>query len=240
MIDRTLGLVFGISVLLFPFERAAATSRDFIDETSVSQGFEAREVGLELGMESRLDRDYRLQGWYTAELEFAPGTRWLLEGAASAVDAGSSFAFGGWRGGGRCRLIQQPAWPLDVSAIVEYELETATPKHIRDERALIPRVALTRTSAGTLVTTVNLGVARQVAPFYHTRLVYGLGVRWPEGEPLMAGIELTREPLERATHIVPQFWIALPGRARLRLGGIFGTQARPYWFEGRAIVETEF
>ena len=64
-----------------------------------------RELGLEIGLESRLDRDYRVQGWYSGELEFAPTERTLVEGVVLAADAGHGLALGGWRAGARWRQL---------------------------------------------------------------------------------------------------------------------------------------
>jgi len=218
---------------------AQATSRDFLDETVVSQPFKVREMGIELGLEARLDAESRIQGWYTTELEFGLHSRVLLEASALFAARGQGLEFGGWRAGARYRLLDAPRYPFDVSLVAEYEVETTVRKHPLTERLLVPRVAVSRTWNG-FAGTVNLGVAARLAPVDATDFAYGAGLRYPEGSDLKVGLEYSREPLDNSTRITPQMWIAFPGEARLRLGGVIGTGPHPYWFVARAILETEF
>ena len=219
---------------------ARGTSRDYINETLVSQEFKAREFGLEVAAESRLDRDYRLQGWYTGELEASATRRWFAEATLSGLDRGQGLELAAWRFGTRYRVVTRSVGPLDVTAAVEYEVQAPAAKHPFYERELVPRLVLTREIAGRWTATGNLGTVSRLAPVRATKFAWGAGARWPEGGPLMAGAEIAREPIERVTRITPQLWIALPGEARLRLGGSFSTVAHPYWFVARAIAEAEF
>jgi hypothetical protein len=219
---------------------ARATSRDFIDETLVSQPFKPRELGLEIGAESRLDIDYRVQGWYRAELEFAPAARWFLEGVAQGVSRGQGLELGGWILGTRLRLLSaEQAW-VDVTAVVEYEVETDAAKHPDYERILVPRLAFTRQLGARFDLTADLGAASRLQPSPSTGFAYGFGARFNAENPLACGIELVHEPTEGATRLTPQLWIRLPGEARLRLGGAFELEPVQYRFVARAILETEF
>ena len=56
---------------------ASATGEDFVNETLVAKGLGGRELGFELGSDSRIDRDYRLQGWFTPELEIGVTRAWV-------------------------------------------------------------------------------------------------------------------------------------------------------------------
>lgn len=234
-------VLLGSAVLssVLPGGAAWATSRDYIDETVVSQPFKVRELGIELGMEARVDADSRVQGWYTTELEFGLHPRVLLEASGLYAARGHGVEFGGWRAGARYRLLDAPRFPCDVSLAAEYEVETTVRKHPLTERLLVPRLALSR-AWGAVAATVNLGIASRLAPVDATRFAYGAGLRYPEGSDLKIGLEFSREPLDRSTRFTPQLWIAFPGEARLRLGGVIGADPRPYWFVARAILETEF
>ena len=216
-----------------------ATSRDFLDETLVSHSFKAHEVGLEMGLESRLDADYRLQGWYATEVEIGVTSRALIEMVGLYATRGQGLELGGWRTGARYRLLSAPRFPVDVTAAVEYEVETAVAKHPGTERILVPRVALSRTWRE-FTGTVNLGAQSRLSPSPRSRFLYGAGLRYPENSDLKAGVEFSHEPIEGSTRITPQIWIDFPGETRLRLGGVFGVDPRPYWLVARAIVETEF
>ena len=240
MIGRSTRLFVTMALVAGLGSAARATSRDYIDETLVSQKFRAREVGIEVEAESRLDRDYRLQGWYTGELEIAATPRWFVETTLSGLDRGKGFELAAWRFGTRYRLVTRSASPLDVTAAVEYEVQAPAAKHPFYERELVPRLVLTREIAGRWTATSNLGTVSRLAPVQATKFAWGAGMRWPEGGPLMAGAEIAREPIERVTRITPQLWIALPHEARLRLGSAFSTVAHPYWFVARAILEAEF
>ena len=218
---------------------ARGTSRDFIDETLVSQHFRPREVGVELGLEARVDSNYRVQGWYSTELELGLSSRFLIEAQGLLASRGQGLELGGWRAGARWRLFDAPRFPLDASLAAEYEVETPVWKHVLTERIVVPRLVLGRTWRD-WTATVNLGVQSRRAPTQLTRFAYSAGLRWPETSDIKVGIEYMRESLEHSTRVVPQLWIAFPGEARLRLGGVFGQHPRPYWFVARAILETEF
>lgn len=217
----------------------AARGRDFIDETLFSSAFHAGEIGLEVGAESRLDTSYRLQGWYRAELEIALTRRLFVEGVGEFAARGRGLEWGGFRAGGRMHLGRPLRLPADATLAVEFEEKTAVGKLPGTERELIARLVVTRTLVRDVLVTANVGPAHRFTP-RATRLAYGFGARWPENRPLMAGIEWNREPLELSTRITPQIWLRFPNAWRLRLGGVFGVDPRPYWFVARAILEVEF
>jgi hypothetical protein len=199
-----------------------------------------REFGLELGADSRIDRDYRVQGWFTPEVEVGISSRWLLEGGASFVNRGRGLEFGTWHAETRFLLERPPDWPVAVAASIEYETETRAAKHPALERAFVPRVVVSGTMLGSLYATLNLGLEMRLTPFYRRGTVYGVGVRYPEGSALSCGLELRREPLEGETRLGPEFRIVFPGEKSLRLGGTMGLHSRPYRFIGRAVLETEW
>ncbi len=217
-----------------------ATSRDFIDETLVSQPFRPRELGLEIGAESRLDMDYRVQGWYVPELEFAPTRRWFLEGKVQGVSRGQGLELGGWVLGTRYRLLDEARAFIDMTAVVEYEVETGVAKHPGYERLLVPRVALTRHVGDWLDLSADLGASSRLQPSPDTGFTYGFGARLYGSRPLAAGIEIAHEPVEKSTRLTPQLWLSLPGEARLRLGAAFELDPSQYRFAARAVLETEF
>jgi hypothetical protein len=228
------GLLLGVPAA------AHATSRDFIDDTLVSQPFKAREIGVELGAESRLDADYRTQGWYASEAEFAPTARLFCEAVVQGVTRGAGLELGGWILGSRYRLLTEAQAWIDVTAAVEYEVETGVAKHPGYERLLVPRVLLTRHLGADLDVSVNLGAASRLQPAPATGFAWAGGIRWGENRPLAAGVEITREPTENSTRITPQLWLRLPGEARLRLGSVFELHPTLYRFMARAILEAEF
>jgi hypothetical protein len=232
------GLLLGAALALA--SQAHARSRDFIDETIVSLPFKPRELGLEFGVESRLDMDYRVQGWYAPELEYAPTPWWFLEGVVQGVTRGDGLELGGWILGTRVRLLPEERAFVDVTVHVEYEVETGVAKHPDYERILVPRVALTRHIGTWLDVTANLGAQSRLQPAPTTGFAYGFGARILGRQPLAAGIELAHEPAENSTRITPQLWIRLPGKSKLRLGGVYELEPLMYRFAARAIVEMEF
>jgi hypothetical protein len=86
----------------------------------------------------------------------------------------------------------------------------------------------------------NLSLPSRLTPNPDTRFSWGAGVRWPDDGELMVGLEAVHEALEKSTRITPQLWMRFPREVNLRLGGVVGTQPRPYHFIARAILETEF
>ena len=55
---------------------------------------------------------------------------------------------------------------------------------------------------------------------------------------MSAGLEITREPLDDATRLVPQVALDLPGETRIRMGGVFGLRG-VYHFIARIVIEKE-
>lgn len=231
-------LAFALSWLALG-SQVAARGRDFIDETLFSSAFRPGEVGLEIGAESRLDTSYRLQGWYRTELEIALTRRLFVEGVGEFASRGQGLEWGGWRAGGRLHLGGEPRLPVDATLAMEFEEKTAVGKLPGTERELITRIVVTRILLHDVLVTANVGPAHRFTP-RATRVAYGFGARWPERQPLMVGLEWSREPLELSTRITPQLWLRLPNAWRLRLGGVFGVDPRPYWFIARSILEVEF
>ena len=225
--------------ILLAASPAHATGRDFVDETLVATGLGGRELGLELGADLRVDRDYRLQGWFTAELEAGITRAWLIEGVTSFVDRGRGLELGVWRAETRYVLLEQPRWPVALALSAEYESELRAAKHPALERIVKGRAIFSRTFARSILATMNWGLARRAAPITKTAPVVALGARYPEGGAVMAGFEWRKDSLERETRFGPEIRIALPHEMTLRLGGITGYHHRLYRFIGRAILETE-
>jgi hypothetical protein len=67
---------------------ARAAGPDFADDVLVARPLGPRELGLELGSESRVDRDYRLQGWFSPEIEGGITRAWMVESRLSLVNRG--------------------------------------------------------------------------------------------------------------------------------------------------------
>jgi hypothetical protein len=237
---RRVAVCYALGTLLCTADPVRATSRDFIDETLFSQPFKRREIGLEIGAESRLDIDYRVQGWYASEVEFAPTARLFLEAVVQGVSRGSGLELGGWILGSRYRLLPEERARVDVTAAIEYEVETGVAKHPGYERILVPRLAITRHLGERFDLSANLGTASRLQPAPSTGFAWGGGMRFNGGEPLAAGVEIAHEPTEKSTRITPQLWLRLPGEARLRLGSVFELNPTMYRFVARAILETEF
>jgi hypothetical protein len=184
--------------------------------------------------------DYRLQGWYAPEVEFAPTARFFFEGVVQGVTRGAGLELGGWVLGSRYRLLTEERTLVDVTAAVEYEVETGVAKHPGYERILVPRVAISRHLGERFDLTVNLGAASRLQPAPTTRFAWGCGARYNEGNPLAVGVEIAHEPIEKSTRITPQLWLRLPGEARLRLGSVFELNPTLYRFMARAVLEAEF
>src|SRR5437773_4502233 len=133
-------LTFG----LFEPSLVRATGDDFVNEIQVAKALGSRELGFELGSDSRVDRDYRLQGWFTPELEVGITRAWVAEATASFVNRGRGLELGGWRGESRYVLLEQGRWPLALAAATEFETETTAAKHLSYERRFGMRVVVTR------------------------------------------------------------------------------------------------
>jgi hypothetical protein len=228
-----------LAIALIAPRAARATGRDFVDETLVASGLGGRELGLETGFDSRIDRDYRLQGWITPELEAGITSAWLVEGVASWVDRGNRLELGNWKAETRYVLMEQPRWPVAVAISAEYQSELRPAKHPALERIVETRAILTRVFAGSILTTFNWGIGRRAAPITKTAQIVAFGVRYPEGRALSVGFAWRHEGIERERHFGPEIHLALPHEMRLRLGGITGVNRRPYRFILRAILETE-
>jgi hypothetical protein len=227
-----------LALILLIHATAHATGRDFIDETLVATRF-GREFGVEMGADSRIDRDYRLQGWFTGELEMGLTRDLLVEAASSTINRGRGLEFGTWHAEARYLAFDQGRMPFALAAVGEYEVETRVAKHPGLERLLSWRGVATRTFAGSLLVTVNAGVARRLRPIHGTGRVYAFGVRYPDNGPIAGGFEYRENRLERETRLGPELRITLPQKRTLRLGVSFGQKPSPYRFIGRAIIETE-
>jgi hypothetical protein len=218
---------------------ALAAGCDFVNETLVARGLGGREMGVELVSESRLDRWYRLQGWFTPEFEVGVTRSWVLEGTASFINRGRGLEFGGWRGESRYVLLEEPRWPVALAVAAEYEVEAKAAKLLTQERVLVGRGMVTRTFAGSVLATFNWGWNHLLGPLHRTDSVQCAGVRFPENAPITYGFEYRRERLERLTQYGPSVRIRLPNKMQLRLGGFAGEGSRLYRFVGRAILEVD-
>ncbi len=218
---------------------AAAAGRDFLDEVLVAPGMEGKEVGFEIKVDSRLDRDYRLQGWFTPELEVGVTRDWMLEAVAGVVNRGRGFELGAWRGETRYTLLHPSRWPFAVAIAGEYEVETRASKRVSLERLVAGRLVVTRVFAGSLLATVNVGVDRRLSPFPNSKPMVAFGVRYPDQAPVTYGFEYRDQPLENQTRFGPSLRIRLPERMKLRIGASFGQKPTQYRFIGRVILETE-
>lgn len=218
---------------------AFAIGRDFMDETLVAGTLKVRELGFQLGTDSRVDRDYRLQGWLWPELELGVTERWIVEGVASFVNRGRGLEFGTWRVESRYLVLQEPRWPLALAVSAEYEVETRAAKRLSLERMIDVRAIATRTFAGSLLATANWGIDRRLVPFPRTASMYAFGLRFPEPATIAIGFEYRHQTVESETRLGPMVRIRLPHDMKLRLGGSFGHKPSPYRFIGRVILETE-
>jgi hypothetical protein len=218
---------------------AFATGDDFSQETLVARGMGARETGLEMAADLRVDRDYRVQGWFTPELELGLTSAWVVEGAAAFVNRGRGLESGGWKAESRYVLLDQPRWPLGVAAAIEYEEETTAAKHVALERTVAYRAVATRHFGNDLLATFNWGWDRRLAPFTGGAGMFAAGARYPERGAVCLGFEYLDERLERRKLYGPDLRIRLPNQMLLRLGGSFGPGSQVYRFIGRAILEVE-
>jgi len=230
-----LGLV---ACVAFPVA-AWATGRDFADETLVAEGMRRGETGLELGADARVDSLDQLQGWFAGALEYGLTSRWVAETVVQGLSRGRGLEFAGWRLESRYVALEQPKLPFSVAAAAEYEVESNAAKHTLYERVLTPRLVVTRVFSGTFLVTGNAGIAWELDPVKRSRFAWAVGARWPDHEPVAVGAEITHEPLERATRIVPQVTLQLPNEMSIRMAGGFGVHPRPYRFIARIIVERE-
>jgi hypothetical protein len=228
----------GVAVFCSAAPRAAwAIGRDFVDETMVAEGMRARETGLELGTDARIDKTDGMQGWFGVAAEYGLTSRWLVEAVGLGLDRGQGLEVAGWRGETRYVLLEGDRWPVAAAVALEWEVETTAAKHPAYERVLIPRFVLSRTFLGSLLTTANLGVAKQLDPVVRSQFAWAAGARWPDRGPVSAGLEIVREPLDDATRLVPQLSLDF-GEARVRMGGAFGIEGA-YRFIARIVVEKE-
>ena len=62
--------------------------------------------------QATVDGDYRLQGWFTPELEVGITRAWLIEGITSFVDRGRGLELGTWRAETRYVPFEEPRWPI--------------------------------------------------------------------------------------------------------------------------------
>ncbi len=217
---------------------ARAADRDFVDETMVAEGMRPGETGFELGSDARVDQDDLLQGWFAAALERGFGSRLVVEAVGLGLSRGSGLELAGWRAESRYVFLEGHRAPVAAALALEWEVETPAAKHSLYERVLIPRLVLSRTFFGALLTTASGGLAKQLDPVQRSAFAWGAGARWPDRGPVSAGLEITREPLDDATRIVPQVALVLPGETRVRMGTAFGLRG-VYSFIARIVIEKE-
>jgi hypothetical protein len=203
----------------------------------VAEGMRARETGLELGTDARIDQSNAMQGWFAAAMEYGVTSRWLLEAVGLGLDRGQGLEAAGLRAETRYVLLQGDRAPVAAAVALEWEVETSAAKHPLYERVLIPRLVLSRVFAGSLLATANGGVAKQLDPVVRSAFAWAAGARWPDRGAVSAGLEITREPLDDATRLVPQLALDF-GEARVRMGGAFGLKG-PYRFIARIVIEKE-
>jgi hypothetical protein len=218
---------------------AAASGKDFVNEALVARSNRSRELGLEWGADSRVDRDYRLQGWFLAEAELGITRAWMLEGGASWVHRGRGLELGVFKAETRYVVIDQGRWPAAVAAFGEYETETSAAKHLSLERLVTGGIAVTRTFAGSVLATVNVGRQRRLVPVRGTGRMLAWGVRYPEGSPLSVGFSYRSERLEQRTRLGPELRLRFPNGMLLRLGSSFHRAPGPYRVVGSAILEMD-
>jgi hypothetical protein len=215
---------------------AHAIGRDFIDETLIAQGMRAGETGFEIGTEARIDKDDRMQGWFAAAVERGITSRFLIEAVVLGLDRGQGLELAGWRGETRYVVLEGERWPVAAALAFEWEVETGATKHPLYERILIPRLVLSRVLWNAMLT-ANGGVGKQLDPIVRSKFAWAAGVRWPDRGPVSAGLEMTREPLDDMTRLVPQLALDF-GEARVRMGGAFGLRGA-YPFIARVVIEKE-
>jgi hypothetical protein len=232
-----LTVIVGLAALPCAHRPAWATGRDFVDETMVAEGMRARETGLEVGTDARIDKADAMQGWFGIAAEYGLTSRWLMEAVGLGLARGQGPELAGWRAETRYVLLEGDRAPVAAAAALEWEVETSAAKHLLYERVLIPRLVLSRTFGGSLLATANGGLAWQLDPVRRSAFAWAAGARWPDRGPVTAGLEITREPLDDATRLVPQLALDF-GEARLRMGGAFGLKGA-YRFIARVVLEKE-
>jgi len=237
---RTSLLVLGLAACLVAGPSPArATGRDFLDETLVAEAMRRGETGLELGADARVDRQDQLQGWYAGALEYGVTHRWVAESVVKGLDRGRGMEFAGWVAETRYVIVDQSKFPVSIAPDVEWEIESNAAKHLFYERVLTPKVAVSRVFSGSFLATANAGIAWEFAPLRRSAFAWGVGARWPDRRPVAVGLEISREALDKVTHIVPQMTLSLPSEMAIRLGAGFETKQRLYHFIGRIVIERE-
>jgi len=234
------------ALLLAPIvaRSARAADVDFVNEVLIPQSVDYHEPGFEFGADSRVDRDYRVQGWFTPEVEYGITHNWLAEGTASFINRGRGFEFGTWHAESRYLALTQPRWPVSLGVAAEYEVSTSAAKHLSLERVVAGRAIVSRQFGHGVLAAANWGWSRRLRPIVpllpaRDMPLFGLGVRLPEGAPLEIGFEYRHETLDHLTQFGPELRIHLPNRSLLRLGGFAGKGSRLYRFIGRAVLEAE-
>jgi hypothetical protein len=233
------GLAFVLAMLIAPPRAARATGDDFLDEVLVARSLGARELGIEFGSEFRVDRDYRLQGWFTPEIEVGLTRRAVLEGVASFIERGRRLEFGTWRAEGRYALLEEGRRLPALAVAAEYESEEHAAKRMAVERVVVGRVMASRTFGGSLLATVNFGWGHLLGPAARTRTLQCVGIRYPDDGTVAYALEYRRERLENLTEYGPSVRIRLPRRMMVRFGGFVGEGSHLYRFTSRAIVEVD-
>ena len=217
---------------------ARAGGNDFLDAAKVAGPIE-RDPRFGVGAETRVDRDYRIQGWLTAEGEAGLTSFWMIESSFGAVARGQGLETGTFDVETRLLLARQSSFPLSLALAGGYEVESRAAKRLALERVVEVRAVGTRVIAGSLLVTANAGIAATIAPIHRHAATTAFGVRYPEAGALVAGLEVARDGLDDETRAGPCLWLTFPHRIRLRLGGTAGIHARPYRFIARAVLEVE-
>jgi len=234
---KPLRLLWLCLVLAAPSAHAAGI--DFADEVLIARGLGSRELGVELGAETRVDRDYRLQAWFTPELEVGITSNWFVEGGLAFVNRGLGLEFGGGKGETRVVLLDCDRAPIGLALAGEYEVETQAAKHLSYERLAGVRAVVTRRFANALLLTANAGLDRRYAPIASNGEMYGLGVRYPDSAPIAVGFAWRRQTLERVSRLGPELRLSLPNRMKIVLGSAFSLNASLYQYVGRAVLEAD-
>jgi hypothetical protein len=218
---------------------ARAAGIDFLDEILIARGLGGQEVGVELRSDSRIDRDYRLQGWFSPELEVGLTKGWLIEGGTSFIHRGRGLEFGALHGESRVVLLDADHAPLGLALAGEYEVEAPAAKHLVYERLGGLRAVVTRRFASALLLTANAGVDRRFVPVRADGEMYALGVRYPDGAAIAYGFGWRRQTLERVSRLGPELRFRLPNRMNLIVGSTFALNSSVYRYVGRAVLEAD-
>ena len=166
---------------------ARAGGNDFLDAAKVAGPIE-RDPRFGVGAETRVDRDYRIQGWLTAEgeagLTSVPDDRVASFGA---VARGQGLETGTFDVGDEAPARAAIVLPALARARRRLRGRVARGKRLALERVVEVRAVGTRVIAGSLLVTANAGIAATIAPIHRHAATTAFGVRYPEAGALVAG-----------------------------------------------------